>query len=115
MINDSQTNIVFVSDRLEPRYRTLVDQLRDVLSEHGIPLRIIHGTKEGWVDVPIDAPLWWEEPAGAPQFAGKVAARTKPPKPEQTRLPFDLEQQNVKERIAVPKTAVERGLVATLF
>ena len=51
---------------------------------------------EGWVDVPVDVPLWWEEPAGAPEFTAKVPARTKPPKPQQTGLLFDLEEESVE-------------------
>src|SRR6516165_5040601 len=48
MINDSGANVVFISDRLESQYPILVDQLRFVLSEHGIPLRIARRTKDIW-------------------------------------------------------------------
>ena len=51
---------------------------------------------EGWVDVPVDVPPWWEEPAGAPEVTAKVPARTKPPKPEQTGLLFNMEEESVK-------------------
>jgi len=70
---------------------------------------------EGWVDVPVDVPLWWEQPAVAPQFTAKVPARTKPPKPQQTGLLFNLEEEGVDARTPVGKTPVETGLVATLF
>jgi agmatine deiminase len=48
MISDSETNLVFISDLLESRYPLLVDRLRGILTEHGIPLRIIRGTKDIW-------------------------------------------------------------------
>jgi agmatine deiminase len=48
MISDREADIVYVSDLLEPRYPPLVDRLRAVLAEHGIPLRIIEGTKDLW-------------------------------------------------------------------
>ncbi len=48
MICDSEANAVFVSDRLGPRYPKLVNELHNVLADHGIPLRIIRGTKDIW-------------------------------------------------------------------
>ncbi len=48
MISDAETNIVYISDRLEPKYRVLVDRLRGILGDHGIPLKIIRGTKDIW-------------------------------------------------------------------
>ena len=70
---------------------------------------------EGWVDVPVDVPLWWEEPAAAPVVTAKVPARTKPPKPEQTGLLFDMEEENVKERKLPCENRSRNGMVATLF
>jgi agmatine deiminase len=48
MISDREADIVYVSDLLEPRYPTLVNRLRGILAGHGIPLRIIEGTKDLW-------------------------------------------------------------------
>ena len=70
---------------------------------------------EGWVDVPVDVPLWWEQPAGALEFTAKVPARTKPPKPQQTGLLFNMEEESVNARTPAAKTPVETELVATLF
>ena len=51
---------------------------------------------QGWIDMPVDVPTWWEEPARAPEVAAKAPARTKPPKPQQTKLLFDMEEEGVK-------------------
>ena len=48
MISDSEANLVFISDHLEPRYPKLVDRLRGILTDHAVPLRIIPGTKDIW-------------------------------------------------------------------
>jgi agmatine deiminase len=48
MITDSEANVVYISDLLEHRYAVLVDGLHGILSEHGISLRIIRGTKDYW-------------------------------------------------------------------
>jgi agmatine deiminase len=48
MISDSEVNLVFVSDLLEPRYPPVVDRLRDILGDHGIPLGFIGGTNDIW-------------------------------------------------------------------
>jgi len=48
MITDSEANVVFISDLLEHRYAVLVDRLRGILSDHGIPLKIIRRTKDFW-------------------------------------------------------------------
>ena len=48
MISDSEANLVFISDRLKPRYPSLVDRLRGILTEHGMPLRVIGGTQDVW-------------------------------------------------------------------
>jgi agmatine deiminase len=48
MSSDSEANVVYISDLLEPRYPTLVDRLRGIFSEHGVPLRVIQGTKDIW-------------------------------------------------------------------
>jgi hypothetical protein len=70
---------------------------------------------DGWVDVPVDMPLWWEEPAAIPVFPAKVPARTKSPKPQETGLLFNLEDESVEARTPVAKVAVDGGLVAKLF
>jgi len=49
MITDAETNVVYVSDLLESRYPELVGRLRGILSEHGIPLKVIRGTADIWV------------------------------------------------------------------
>ena len=48
MICDSEVNLVFISDQLEPRYPLLVDGMRGILGDHGIPLRIISGANDIW-------------------------------------------------------------------
>jgi len=48
MIPDDQTDMVFISDRLEEKYPALVDGLRRILTDHDIPLRTIEGTKDIW-------------------------------------------------------------------
>ena len=65
--------------------------------------------------MPVDLPPWWEEPAGALEFTAKVPARTKPPKPQQTGLLFNLEEESVNARTPAAKIPVETGLVAKLF
>jgi hypothetical protein len=70
---------------------------------------------DGWVDVPVHLPRWWEEPVGAPAAAAKVTARTKPPKPQQTGLLFYMEEESVQARTPAAKVPVETGLVAMLF
>ena len=70
---------------------------------------------DGWVDVPVDMPLWWEEPAAIPELPAKVRARTKSPKPQETGLLFNLEDESVEVRTPVAKVAVDGGLVAKLF
>lgn len=49
MITDAETNVVYISDLLEPRYSELVGRLRGILSGHGIPLKVIRGTADIWV------------------------------------------------------------------
>jgi hypothetical protein len=70
---------------------------------------------DGWVDVPVDLPLWWEEPVGAPAVIAKVPARTKPSKPQQTGLLFYMEEASVQACTPPAKVPVETGLVAMLF
>ncbi len=70
---------------------------------------------DGWVDVPVDTPLWWEEPAAIPELPAKVPARTKSPKPQETGLLFSLEDESVEVRTPVAKVAVDGGFVAKLF
>jgi agmatine deiminase len=49
MISDVETDVVYISDRLEPRYHALVGRLRGSLSDHGIPMKVIRGTADIWV------------------------------------------------------------------
>ncbi len=48
MIQDRDTNIVFVADRLERRFPDVYRGLMAILTEHGIPLRTIPGTRSVW-------------------------------------------------------------------
>ena len=48
MISDAEANIVYISDLLEPKYRVLVNRLRGILGDHGIPLKVIRGTNDIW-------------------------------------------------------------------
>jgi agmatine deiminase len=48
MIADHETNVVFVADTLEPRFPEVFQGLQRILHDHGIPLRIIPGTREVW-------------------------------------------------------------------
>lgn len=48
MIADCDTNVVFVADTLEPRFPQVHRGLKTILDSHGIPLRIIPGTRDIW-------------------------------------------------------------------
>lgn len=48
MIADHETNVVFVAETLERRYPDVHVGLRTILGRHGIPLRVIPGTKAIW-------------------------------------------------------------------
>ena len=48
MIADCDTNVVFVADTLEPRFPEIYRGLKSILTEHGIPLRTIPGTRDIW-------------------------------------------------------------------
>ncbi len=48
MIADHDTNVVFVADSLEGRFPDLFRGLKSILTDHGIPLRIIPGTRDIW-------------------------------------------------------------------
>jgi agmatine deiminase len=48
MIADARAAIVFISDRLPDRHPALVDGLGRILDDHGVPLRIIAGTRDIW-------------------------------------------------------------------
>ncbi len=47
-MGDADADVVYISDRLEPRRPELVTQLRSILHEHEIPLRVIRGTSDIW-------------------------------------------------------------------
>jgi len=49
MITDAEANVVYISEMLESQYRELVGRLRGILSEHGIPVKVIRGTADFWV------------------------------------------------------------------
>ncbi len=55
---------------------------------------------EGWEEVPVDVPAWWEESTSVPAVAVAVPPRPKAPKPtksprsQQTKLLFDVEGQS---------------------
>jgi agmatine deiminase len=49
MIPDVDTNVIYISDLLEPRYPLLVSYLRGILSDHGVPLKVIRRTADIWV------------------------------------------------------------------
>jgi agmatine deiminase len=48
MITERESNLVYVSDRLEPAFPDLVDRLRHVLDEHGVELNELRGTRDLW-------------------------------------------------------------------
>jgi agmatine deiminase len=48
MIADHETNVVYVADTLEKRFPSVHRGLHAILQEHGIPLRIIPGTRDIW-------------------------------------------------------------------
>jgi len=48
MITEAETNVVYISDLLEPQYSELVGRLRSISSDHGIHLKVIHGTRDVW-------------------------------------------------------------------
>ena len=47
-VGDADANVVYISDRLKPRYPELVTALGDILRDHEIPLRVIRGTSDIW-------------------------------------------------------------------
>jgi len=48
MIADHETTVVFVADTLERQFPAVYSGLGDILGRHGIPLRIIPGTRSVW-------------------------------------------------------------------
>jgi hypothetical protein len=70
---------------------------------------------EGWVDVPIDVPSWWEEPERAPEVTVKAPARTKLPKAQQTVLLFRMEEDDAPAPAPPVKVPVGSGWIAALF
>ena len=48
MITDQETNVVFVADTLKGKFPSVYGGLKSILEHHGIPLRIIPGTKDIW-------------------------------------------------------------------
>ena len=48
MIADSETNVVFVADTLEPRFPEIYRGLKEILDDHGIPFMTIPGTRDIW-------------------------------------------------------------------
>ena len=48
MISDHETNVVFVADTLERRFPAVYGCLKTILETHGIPLRVIPGTRDVW-------------------------------------------------------------------
>src|SRR4051794_16390251 len=48
MIEDHETNVVFVADSLERGFPAVYSGLEDILGRHGIPLRTIPGTRSVW-------------------------------------------------------------------
>ena len=48
MIADHETNVVYVADTLERRFPSVHAGVKPILDEHGIPLRIIPGTRDIW-------------------------------------------------------------------
>jgi agmatine deiminase len=48
MIADSETNVVYVADTLEPRFAAVFRDLKIILESRGIPLRVIAGTRDIW-------------------------------------------------------------------
>lgn len=48
MIVDHEANVVYVADTLERKFSDVHSGLRTILERHGIPLRVIPGTKDIW-------------------------------------------------------------------
>ncbi|QDV37571.1 agmatine deiminase family protein [Tautonia plasticadhaerens] len=48
MISDDQADEVYISDLLEGRHPSLVERLRSILVDHGVPLGVIGGTRDIW-------------------------------------------------------------------
>ena len=69
---------------------------------------------EGWVEVPVDVPSWWEEPAAVAAELVVAPSRTKPAKHRQTKLLFeDVEegkQATGSGSVAIPETRWIRDL-----
>lgn len=48
MIADASANVVYISDRLQPRFPALVDRMRRILADQELPLGVIRGTQDIW-------------------------------------------------------------------
>jgi agmatine deiminase len=48
MITDNDTNVIYVADTLEPRFPAVFQGLKTILESHGVPLRVIPGTRDIW-------------------------------------------------------------------
>ena len=69
---------------------------------------------EGWVEVPVDVPAWWEEPMAGPAVPVAAPSRTKPVRPQQTKLLFDAEESG-QATIPKPVAPGAAGWVEDLF
>jgi agmatine deiminase len=48
MIAESDTTVVYVADTLERRFHDVFHALKSILTDHGVPLKIIPGTRDIW-------------------------------------------------------------------
>jgi hypothetical protein len=70
---------------------------------------------DGWVEVVVDVPSWWEESPADNSGSVVTSSRAKPAKPQQTRLSFDKVaegRQPTETRTALP---IEAKWIGELF
>ena len=76
---------------------------------------------EGWEEVPVDVPAWWEESTSVPVVSVAVPPRPKAPKPtkstqsQQTQLLFDVDSQTGPVEGSPTVPATETRWIQALF
>lgn len=71
---------------------------------------------EGWVEVPVDVPAWWEEPVAGPAVPAAVPSRPKPARPQQSKLLFDIAEEAGQGATAAGTAApADTGLAGALL
>jgi len=70
---------------------------------------------EGWIAVPVDVPPWWEEPVAGHPVSAAAPSRTKPARPLQTKLLFNMDEESGQATKPEAVATIEAGWVGDLF